>query len=79
MKKEELFAFICDDADLDPTEINDDTPLFSDGYIDSFTLTSVIAFVEEQGGFRIEQSAVTLENFDTISNIMLFYGRQDVS
>ncbi|MFL9503399.1 acyl carrier protein (plasmid) [Rhodopseudomonas palustris] len=72
MTKEELFAFICEDAGLDRNEINDSTLLFSDGFIDSFTMTSLIAFIEDETGITIEQAAVTLENFDTVSRIMSF-------
>ena len=79
MKKDELVAFICDDAGLDPTEITDDTLLFTDGYIDSFTLTSLVAFIEDELGAEIEQSAVTLENFDSISRIMNYMERLNVS
>lgn len=72
MTRDELFAFICEDAGLERDEITDDTLLFSDGFIDSFTMTSLIAFIEEETGITIEQSAVTLENFDTVSRIMAF-------
>lgn len=72
MTKDELIRFICDDAGIDAAEINEDTPLFTEGYIDSFTMTSMIAFIEEKMGFEIEQSAVTLDNFDTVSRIMAY-------
>ena len=79
MTRDELVAFICDDASLDPSEINDDTLLFTDGYIDSFTMTSLIAYLEEEFGAEIAQSAVTLENFDTLSRIMNFVSRMDAA
>jgi len=79
MTKDELVAFICDDASLDRSEINDDTLLFTDGYIDSFTMTSLIAYLEEELGAEIAQSTVTLENFDTISRIMKFVSRMDAA
>lgn len=80
MTKEELIAFICEDASLDPNEFNDDTLLFTDGYIDSFTMTSLIAFIEEELGVEIDQSAVTLENFDSISRkIMGYLGRRNAA
>ena len=75
MTRDELVAFICEDAGLDASEIDDETLLFTDGYIDSFTMTSLIAFLEEELGIEIEQSTVTLENFDTISRIMKPIGR----
>ncbi|MBS1301532.1 acyl carrier protein [Loktanella sp. SALINAS62] len=79
LKKEDLIDFICEDAGLRREDISDDTLLFSDGYIDSFTMTSLIAFIEDEGNMTIEQSAVTLENFDSINNIMAFCGGQNAS
>lgn len=75
MTKDELVAFICEDASLDPSEISDDTLLFTDGYIDSFTMTSLIAFIEEELSIEIDQSAVTLENFDSIARMMNYLER----
>ena len=72
MTEDEIFGFICEDAGLDRAEINADTPLFSDGYIDSFTMTSLIAFLEEETGIEIEQSAVTMDNFDSVARIMAY-------
>ena len=77
MTKDELITFICDDAGLDPSEITDDTLLFTDGYIDSFTMTSLIAHLEEVLGKEIAQSEVTVENFDTINRIMAYIGRHN--
>lgn len=76
MTKDELFAFICEDAGLDRDKVTEDTLLFSDGFIDSFTMTSLIAFIEDETGITIEQSAVTLENFDSVSRIMAFVDGQ---
>lgn len=79
MTKDELFEFICDDAGLERDEINADTPLFSEGFIDSFTMTSLIAHIEDETDISIDQASVTLENFDTINRIMNFVERQDAA
>ena len=71
-----LRNFIAEDTGLDPSEFTDDTELFSDGYIDSFTMTSVIGWLEEETGITIAQSAVTLENFDTINRMVAFVERE---
>lgn len=57
--KEDLTAFICEGAGLEPGGFDDETLLFSRGFIDSFTMAS----------------DVTLENFDTVSRIVAFVGR----
>jgi methoxymalonate biosynthesis acyl carrier protein len=72
INKDELIEFIMEDAGLDRAEFNEDTLLFTDGYIDSFTLTSMIAFIEERAKIKIEPSSITTENFESIANIMRF-------
>ena len=74
--RDDLIAFISEDAGIDRAEIGDDTLLFSEGFIDSFTMSSVLAFIEEQQGIQIEMSDVTLENFDSLSRILAFVDRQ---
>lgn len=74
--RDDLIAFISEDAGIDRAEIGDDTLLFSEGFIDSFTMSSVLAFIEEQKGIQIEMSDVTLENFDSLSRILSFVDRQ---
>lgn len=71
-----LHAFIAEDAGLDASEFTADTELFSEGYIDSFTMTSVIGWLEDETGISIQQSAVTLENFDTINRMVAFVARE---
>lgn len=74
--RDQLIAFISEDAGIEPSEIGNDTLLFSEGFIDSFTMSSVLAFIEEQKGIQIEMSDVTLENFDSVSRILAFVDRQ---
>lgn len=71
-----LREFIAEDTGMELSEFNEDTELFSEGYIDSFTMTSVIGWLEEETGISIAQSAVTLENFDTINRMVAFVARE---
>jgi len=73
--RDDLVAFICEDAGLDAADFNDDTELFSGGFIDSFTMASLLEFVEKNAGVEVAQSEVTLENFDTVSRIVAFVER----
>ena len=74
--RDELVQFICEDAGLEGSQFNDDTELFSGGFIDSFTMASLLEFIEEKSGVEVAQSDVTLENFDTISRILSFVKKQ---
>jgi acyl carrier protein len=72
---QELHDLITEETGMDASEFTADTCLFSEGFIDSFTMTSVIAYIEETHGVEIPQSEITLENFDTINNMVGFITR----
>ncbi|MDO5658406.1 MAG: acyl carrier protein [Paracoccus sp. (in: a-proteobacteria)] len=72
---QQLHSFIAEETGMDEAEFNAETALFSEGYIDSFTMTAVIAYIEETHGVEIPQSEITLENFDTINNMVGFIER----
>lgn len=76
---QDLITFICEDAGLEAGDFSDDTELFSGGFIDSFTMASLLEFIEENAGVEVAQSDVTLENFDTISRIVAFVERAKLS
>ena len=64
-----------DDLAVDTAEVNKETPLFSSGLIDSFSLVNLMAYIEGEGGFMISPTDVNLDNFDTISSILRFAQR----
>lgn len=66
-----LRDYLSDRAGVD-AEVTDDTPLFSSGLVDSFSLVEMIAFVEQQGGFRVDAWDVTLDHFDSIARILAY-------
>jgi acyl carrier protein len=57
--------------------IGPDTPLFSDGTIDSVGMIELITYIEATEGFEVAQADVTLENFDSIA-LILDYVRSKV-
>lgn len=71
-----IAAFISDESGIDQSEIDNDTPLFSDGFIDSFTAPALIIFIENETGIKIPSSDVSLENFDSISLIKEYISRK---
>lgn len=68
----EIHSFLMEETGMAEEEFGYDTKLFSDGFIDSFTMTAVLAFLEEEAGVQIPQSEIKLENFDTINNMVNF-------
>ena len=70
----DLAQFIEDELAVD-AELGEDTLLFSSGLIDSFSLVSLMSFIEEEGGVRISPTDVKLENFDSIGRILAYLER----
>ena len=67
-----LRRFICDELGYEPSEIGDETLLFSTGMVDSFTFVGLIALVEARIGEPLDPRAITVENFDSIARISAF-------
>jgi acyl carrier protein len=68
--RESLVAFLAGAQHLDPAELADDTPLFSSGLVDSFTLVDLLDHLEREGGFRMRHADVTVENLDSVARIL---------
>lgn len=50
--------------------IDADTPLFSDGLLDSLSVLDLVTLVEELAGKPVAPEDITLENFDSVSRIL---------
>jgi acyl carrier protein len=72
---DQISQFITDDLGVEGDSIAPDTPLFSSGLIDSFSLVSLMSFIEAEGGVSIAPTDVTIENFDSVERILAFLAR----
>lgn len=72
LSKELLLRFAEDNLGLDPAEVNEDTPLFSSGLIDSTSMVDLIVYIESEADVTFEPDDVSLDNLDTISRILSF-------
>jgi acyl carrier protein len=70
-----LLEFLKDSLGVDTKEIKSDTLLFSSGMVDSFSLVSLLTFIESNSEFRIDPIDVNLENLDSIDRILKFADR----
>ena len=55
--------------------VQEDTALFSMGLIDSLNVIELVTFVEEQLGLSVAPREITLENFDSVGQILRFASR----
>jgi acyl carrier protein/D-alanine--poly(phosphoribitol) ligase subunit 2 len=51
-------------------EITYDTPLISSGYVDSFSMVSLLIFIENKFKIKVPPSKATSEVFDNVNNIV---------
>ncbi len=56
-------------AEDDDREISETTPLISGGIVDSFSMVSLLRFLEKKYSIDIPDAAATPEAFDTVQNI----------
>jgi acyl carrier protein len=69
--KEELIEYIKKEFVEDPDEeIEENTPLMSSGLIDSLSIVSLVAFIDKKFGVKIPDEKGTVENFETVNQIM---------
>ncbi|MCX8071358.1 MAG: acyl carrier protein [Candidatus Binatia bacterium] len=72
-----ILKFLEETVGIDTRELDVGTPLFSSGLIDSGAMVELITFVEAQTGVRFTPDDLTLENLDTIANILGFVARAE--
>jgi acyl carrier protein len=70
--KDDILAVLRDQLYLDVSEIDETSPLFSSGLIDSFSMATLIVELETRAGFRMEPLDITLENLDTIERMLKY-------
>jgi acyl carrier protein/D-alanine--poly(phosphoribitol) ligase subunit 2 len=51
-------------------DITYDTPLISSGYVDSFSMVSLLVFLENKFRIKIPPEKATPEAFDTVNSIV---------
>ena len=59
----------------DDREISDTTPLISGGIVDSFSMVSLLRFLEKKYLIRIPDDAATPDAFDTVQSIVALVRR----
>lgn len=67
---DQLIKMVCTDLLKRPTKrIGQDDPIISSGLIDSFNLVDLSILIENQYGVRIEDSELSSDTFDSISQL----------
>lgn len=53
----------------DPDELEDDTPLITDGILDSISTVQLVSFLEERFGVEFQAHEMNVDYLNTISQI----------
>jgi acyl carrier protein len=57
-------------------ELNEDTSLVDEGYIDSTGIIELVAFIESNFDVRVRDNEIIPENFDTLGAISCYVNRK---
>ncbi len=67
-----LLDYFRDQLRVDTSQIEDDTPLFSSGMVDSFAIVELMMFLEQHTGTKLGPEDINLDNLDTVAHILKF-------
>ena len=72
MNSQTLLDYFRDRLGVDTEGVDDATPLFSSSLLDSFSIVELITFIESQAGIKMDAWDVTLDNLDSIGQILRY-------
>ena len=67
-----ITTFMSEELGIECAEIAPDSPLFSTGIVDSFSLVSLLSFIEDTHQIRIGPTEVNLDNFDSLERMLAY-------
>lgn len=70
LTRDSLLLFLERQLGVDTNGVDEDTPLFSSGLIDSAGMVDLIVHVETEAKIRLAPDDVTLDNLDSIGRIL---------
>ena len=72
LNEQKIMEFLEEELDVEVDELNGDTELFSSGLIDSFSMVSLMAFLEDSEGIQMSSMDVNLNNLDTVNRMLAY-------
>jgi acyl carrier protein len=71
-----LLAFVQNDVCQTGIDLAPDTDLLLSGAVDSLGVIRITQWLEDEAGIEVDPGDVTLENFQTIANMVAYAQRQ---
>jgi len=75
MTKSDILNFLKSQFAIDPNEVNENTGLFSEGLLDSFSIVDLVMYIENTSGIKLQPTDVNLDNLDSIAKILNFVSK----
>jgi acyl carrier protein len=72
LSTQRLLTFVADTLGVDTAGVDENTPLFSSGMIDSASMVDLIVFVEAEGHVKFGPDDISLDHLDSIGKILRF-------
>ena len=69
-KHDTIKTFLSNELGLDVSAIENDTPLFTSGLIDSFSLIEMLSFLESEMDVKVDIADLSIDELDTIDGIV---------
>ena len=72
ISRETVMSYLEKAFGIDISELQDDSPLFTGGLLDSFSVADLLVFLEDTGKFVVEPEEVVPENLDSVGKIVAY-------
>jgi acyl carrier protein len=75
MTKSDILNFLKSQFAIDASEVDENTGLFSEGLLDSFSIVDLVGYIENTSGIKLQPTDVNLDNLDSVSKILNFVSK----
>ena len=75
MTKNDIFSFLKTQFAIDSADLDENTGLFSEGLLDSFSIMDLVMYIENTSGIKLQPTDVNLDNLDSVAKILNFVSK----
>jgi acyl carrier protein len=72
--EQRIVNYISERVGASAATVAESDGLFSEGLLDSMAVMDLVSFVEREAGVRFSTTDISLENLDSVGNLMRFVG-----
>ena len=76
MTKNDILGFLKSQFAIDTQDVDENTGLFSEGILDSFSIVDLVMYIENTSGIKMQPTDVNLDNLDSVAKILNFVAKE---